>query len=109
MIEIGVGNIFDADVDAVINPVNCVGVMGKGLALQFKLRFPPNFKAYADACRTRDITPGEMFIFDNGGLLRPRFIVNFPTKRDWRDKSRIDDIRTGLEALTGDVDRLKIR
>ena len=109
MIEIAHGNILEADADALVNTVNCVGVMGKGLALQFKQAFPANFKAYEAACRAREVVAGKMFIFDNGSLVKPRYIVNFPTKRHWRDNSRIEDIRSGLESLISDVRRLDIR
>ena len=73
--------------------------MGKGLALQFKQAFPANFKAYEAACRAREVAPGRMFIFDNGRRIKPRYIIDFPTKRHWRDNSRIEDIRSGLRAL----------
>jgi len=109
MVEIAHGNILGADVEALVNTVNCVGVMGKGLALQFKQAFPANFKAYEASCRAREVVPGSMFTFDNGGFIKPRYIVNFPTKRHWRDKSRMEDIRSGLRALVEDVRRLGIR
>lgn len=108
MIEIVKGNILEADAEALVNTVNCVGFMGKGIALQFKQAFPANFKAYEAACESDEVVPGRMFIFDNGRLLNPRFIINFPTKRHWRGKSRIEDIRSGLKALIADVSRLKI-
>ena len=109
MIEIIEGNILEAEAEALVNTVNCVGVMGKGLALQFKQAFPANFKAYEAACRARQLVAGKMFIFDNGRLIKQRYIVNFPTKRHWRDNSRIEDIRSGLESLVADVRRLGIR
>ena len=96
MIEIVGGNILEADAEALVNTVNCVGVMGKGLALQFKQAFPANFKAYEAACRAGEVAPGKMFIFDNGRRIKPRYIIDFPTKRHWRDNSRIEDIRSGL-------------
>ncbi|MDY0874094.1 type II toxin-antitoxin system antitoxin DNA ADP-ribosyl glycohydrolase DarG [Dongia rigui] len=109
MIEIGKGNLLEAEVDALVNTVNCDGFMGKGIALQFKQAFPRNFKAYEEACKLGRVVPGEMLIFDNGGLLRPRYIVNFPTKRHWRNKSLIEDIQFGLEALVKDVELLNIQ
>ncbi len=109
MIEIVGGNILEADAEAVVNTVNCVGVMGKGLALQFKQAFPANFRAYEAACRAGEVVPGKMFIFDNGRLIKPRYIIDFPTKRHWRDNSRIEDIQSGLRALIEDVRRLGIR
>ncbi len=109
MIDIVEGNILEADAEALVNTVNCVGFMGKGIALQFKQAFPANFMAYEAACQSEEVVPGRMFIFDNGRLLNPRFIINFPTKRHWRGKSRIEDIRSGLKALIADVRRLEIR
>jgi O-acetyl-ADP-ribose deacetylase (regulator of RNase III) len=109
MIEIAKGNILEADAEALVNTVNCVGFMGKGIALQFKQAFPANFKAYESACNAGDVVPGRMFIFDNGRLINPRYVINFPTKRHWRGKSRIADIRSGLKALIADVRRLSIR
>jgi O-acetyl-ADP-ribose deacetylase (regulator of RNase III) len=109
MIEIAKGNILEADAEALVNTVNCVGFMGKGIALQFKQAFPANFKAYEAACQSGEVVPGRMFIFDNGRLINPRYVINFPTKRHWRGKSRIEDIRSGLRALIADVRRLNIR
>jgi O-acetyl-ADP-ribose deacetylase (regulator of RNase III) len=109
MIEIVKGNILEAQAEALVNTVNCVGVMGKGLALQFKNAFPANFKAYDSGCHAGEVAPGRMFIFDNGKLKIPRYIINFSTKRHWRDNSRIEDIRSGLESLVADVPRLGIR
>ncbi len=108
MIEIAKGNILEADVEALVNTVNCVGLMGKGIALQFKQAFPANFKAYEAACRAGEVVPGRMFIFDNGSLINPRYVINFPTKRHWRGKSRMADIRSGLKALVADVRRLAV-
>jgi O-acetyl-ADP-ribose deacetylase (regulator of RNase III) len=109
MIEISKGNILEADAEALVNTVNCVGFMGKGIALQFKQAFPANFKVYEAACHAGQVVPGRMFIFDNGRLINPRYIINFPTKRHWRGKSRISDIRSGLKALISDVRRLGVR
>jgi O-acetyl-ADP-ribose deacetylase (regulator of RNase III) len=82
---------FASKAEALVNPVNTVGVMGKGLALAFKKKFPDNFAAYRDAA----LAPGTMFVFDRSPRT-PRWIINFPTKRHWRDPSRIEDIRSGL-------------
>lgn len=103
MIEIVSGNLLEAEVEALVNPVNCVGVMGKGLALQFKQAFPDNFKAYRTVCIAGDVIPGRMFIYDNGCQFNHRYIINFPTKRHWNDKSRIDDIAIGLQSLVKDI------
>lgn len=103
MIQEGSGSIFDADVDALVNPVNSVGVAGKGLALEFKRAFPGNFAAYQAACKYGKIQPGGLFIADPG-LLTPRlWIINFPTKRHWRDASRLEDIDSGLRSLVAEV------
>jgi O-acetyl-ADP-ribose deacetylase (regulator of RNase III) len=97
------------DVDAIVNTVNCVGVMGKGIALQFKNKWPANFSAYAAACRDGQVQLGSMFVYDSGGLLRPNFIINFPTKHHWREKSKLESITTGLHDLMRQIRRLGIR
>ncbi len=109
MIEHAKGNLLTTDAEALVNTVNCVGYMGKGIALQFKQAFPANFKAYEKACRAHEVQPGRMFIFETGSMVNPRYIINFPTKRHWRGKSRIEDIESGLKALMDDVKRLGIR
>lgn len=101
-------DLLSADVDALVNTVNTVGVMGKGIALQFKKRFPANFKAYAAACKAGDVVPGRMFVFDAGQLMRPRWIINFPTKRHWKSRSRIQDIEAGLDDLVRVISSLGI-
>ena len=70
--------------------------MGRGLALQFKTAFQDNWEAYARACEAGQVQPGRMFVYDRHRLDNPRLIINFPTKRHWRDRSRIEDIDTGL-------------
>ncbi len=102
------GNLIQADADALVNTVNCEGFMGKGIALQFKKAFPENFTAYARACRAGEVQPGRMFVFRTGSMINPRYIINFPTKRRWREKSRIEDIQSGLTTLVSEVRRLKI-
>lgn len=102
MIEYARGDILETDAEALVNTVNCVGVMGRGIALQFKNAFPANFKAYAAACDRGDVQPGRMFVHDTGRLA-PRWIINFPTKRHWRGKSRIEDIQAGMAALTREI------
>ena len=109
MIEFTTGNVLEADAEALVNTVNCVGVMGRGIALQFKNTFPENFRAYAAACARHELQPGSMFIYETGSLTNPRYIVNFPTKRHWRGKSRIEDIELGLKALVEEVRRRGIR
>lgn len=93
------GDILREETDAIVNTVNCVGVMGRGIALQFKKAFPENFRAYVEACQRKAVVPGKMFVYATGTLTRPFFIVNFPTKRHWRGKSSLADIEAGLEDL----------
>jgi len=92
------GNLFESRTEAIVNTVNCVGVMGRGVALQFKNHFPDNFTAYERACKRGEVVPGKMFVFETGQRL-PRIIINFPTKRHWRGASRIEDITSGLQDL----------
>ena len=93
------GNLLEADVEALVNTVNTVGVMGKGIALQFKKAFPANFRAYVKACKKDEVALGTMFVFDNGMVTVPRWIINFPTKGHWRSKSRMGDVEQGLDDL----------
>lgn len=102
MVEFTAGDIFKVEAAALVNAVNCVGIMGSGVALQFKKRFPENFHAYSRACVHGEVRPGRMFIFDTG-LVRPECIINFPTKRHWRDPSRLADIDAGLDALREEI------
>jgi O-acetyl-ADP-ribose deacetylase (regulator of RNase III) len=103
MIEYTTGDILTADAEALVNSVNCVGIMGRGIALQFKLAYPQNFKAYKNACNRAEVQPGRMFVFETGFLSNPKYIINFPTKRHWRGKSRMQDIEVGLEALIQEI------
>lgn len=109
MIERKTGDILAEDAEALVNTVNCVGIMGRGVALQFKRAFPDNFRAYERACKQGEVEPGRMFVFDTGQLTHPRYIINFPTKRHWRGKSRLEDIETGLKALVAEVQNRGIR
>lgn len=109
MIEITRGDILRADAEAIVNTVNCVGVMGRGIALQFKKAWPDNFKAYAIACKKNEVNPGKMFIFETGQLTNPRFIINFPTKRHWKGASKIEDIESGLASLAVDIQKMGIK
>jgi len=99
MIRFVTGNIFDSKTEAIVNTVNCVGVMGRGIALQFKNQYPDNFKAYELACKQNEVVPGKMFVFEVNQIINPKFIINFPTKRHWRGASRIEDIEAGLDDL----------
>jgi O-acetyl-ADP-ribose deacetylase (regulator of RNase III) len=108
-IKVMTGDLLEQRVDAIVNTVNTVGVMGKGIALQFKRKWPANARAYEAACKHKEVVPGKMFVFDNGGLVEPKFIINFPTKRHWRQPSRMADIDAGLTDLVEQIKRLKIR
>jgi O-acetyl-ADP-ribose deacetylase (regulator of RNase III) len=103
MIEFKTGDILRADVEALVNTVNCVGIMGRGIALQFKNDFPENFEAYKAACDREEVQPGKMFVFETRTLTNPKFIINFPTKRHWRGKSRMEDIDSGLQSLVEEI------
>jgi len=96
MIEYCRGNLLEASVEALVNPVNTQGVMGKGLALAFKNAYPGNFRAYAQACQSGQVRTGQMFITEQQPLLGPRWIINFPTKRHWRDPSKLEWVEQGL-------------
>jgi len=97
------------DVDAIVNTVNCVGVMGKGIALQFKKKWPANFKAYAAVCKAKELRPGNMHVYDAGALATPKYVINFPTKDHWRGKSRVEFIEDGLQDLIHVIGELKIK
>lgn len=103
MVELKQGDILLAEADALVNTVNCVGIMGRGIALQFRKAFPENFKAYEAACKRGDVAIGRMLVYETGLLTGPRFIINFPTKRHWKGKSRIKDIDAGLHSLVKEI------
>ncbi len=103
------GNLLDADTEALVNTVNSVGIMGKGIALQFKLAFPENFAAYLSAAKRGEVQPGRMFVFHTNTFHNPHWIVNFPTKRHWKGKSKLEDIESGLRALVEFVRKEKVR
>lgn len=109
MIDLTTGDILKANAEALVNTVNCDGFMGRGIAAQFRRAFPANFTAYQQACKRGEVQPGRMLIVETGSDRSPRWIVNFPTKRRWRSRSRIEDIESGLAALVKDVRRLGIR
>lgn len=109
MIDYKKGNLFDEQTEAIINTVNCVGIMGRGIALQFKKTYPENFKEYQKACKAGEVVPGKMFIYTNSLLINPKYIINFPTKRHWKGKSSIDDIKDGLIALKEDIINYNIK
>lgn len=109
MVELTTGNILDADVNALVNTVNTVGVMGKGIALQFKQAFPRNYELYQRACERGKVNPGRMFVVPTNRLDNPKFIINFPTKRHWKGKSRMEDIVAGLVDLLDVIRRENIQ
>lgn len=108
MISYTQGDLLKDESEAIVNTVNCVGVMGRGIALQFRNAFPENYKAYAKACKQELVQPGQMFVTETGEFT-PRYTVNFPTKRHWRGKSRVEDVESGLEALVELVREKQIR
>jgi len=108
MIEFVTGDMFQADVEAIINTVNCVGVSGKGLALQFKAAYPDNERVYRAACKRGDVSPGRILMVPTGHATNPRWILNVPTKRHWREPSRLDDVAAGIRALVDVVRRHEI-
>ena len=109
MITFVKGNLLEAPVEALVNTVNTVGVMGKGIALMFKEAFPPNFRAYEEACEQHEIKIGEMFVTETGALNGPRWIINFPTKKHWRQPSRLEWITEGLSDLKRVIQQNHIR
>ncbi len=98
-IELVHGDLLSADAEALVNTVNTVGVMGKGIALQFKKAYPANYDAYKRACDAGEVVAGRMFVFQTGRLESPQLIINFPTKRHWRGKARLSDVQAGLVDL----------
>ncbi len=107
---------LDEDVEALVNTVNCVGVMGRGVALKFKKKYRKNYKDYREACKKGQVKPGLMHIhdFELGRLPidpkpKPRYIINFPTKRHWRSPSKIADIESGLKDLAKQIQELQIQ
>lgn len=107
------GNILQENTEAIVNPVNCVGIMGKGLALEFKKRYPKNFIAYKEAAKDRQIRLGRVFVCDNWVFdgeegKNPRYIINFPTKYHWSDKSSLNHISDGIWDLMHVVHQYRI-
>ena len=99
MLQFTTGNLLEARAEALVNTVNTVGVMGKGIALMFKERFAENFRLYAQACKAQQVQTGKMFITMPAELNGPRWIVNFPTKQHWRADSRLEWVIEGLQDL----------
>ena len=109
MITFRQGNLLEANVEAVVNTVNTVGVMGRCIALMFKERFPENFRLYQTACKAKKVRTGEMFITTNDELSGPRWIVNFPTKEHWKAPTRIEWVKSGLSDLVRVIKERGIR
>ena len=103
------GNIFDDNAEAIVNPVNCVGVMGKGLALDFKTRFPDNYELYRTVCLTHELKIGRCFITKSPNASNPQYIVNFPTKIHYRHVSKLDYITDGLKDLVNGLTYYKVK
>lgn len=109
MIFLKQGNLLEDEAEALVNTVNCVGVMGKGIALQFKQAFPEVFSEYEKACRRKEVQPGKMHVVSTKSLFNPKYAINFPTKRHWKNKSRMEDIEAGLVDLIKVVKELGIK
>jgi O-acetyl-ADP-ribose deacetylase (regulator of RNase III) len=111
MIEFVTGNLLNSKSEALVNTVNCVGIMGKGIALQFRQAYPDMFEVYAKAAEAGNIQPGRMFVYEASSSWpgASRYVINFPTKRHWREKSRIEDIDAGLTDLVATIRRLEVK
>ncbi len=99
MMKFTQGNLLQAEAEALVNTVNTVGVMGKGIALMFKEAYPANFRAYEVACKLKQVKVGKMFVTETNALQGPRWIINFPTKKHWLHPSKLEWIKEGLEDL----------
>ncbi len=108
MIKYTTGNIIKADTEAIVNTVNTVGVMGKGIALAFKKAFPNNYKIYKQACQDKEFNIGNLLI-TNTGQLRPKYVINFPTKKHWRGKSKIEFVEIGMQELVKEISLKEIK
>lgn len=109
MIELQQGDILKAEADALVNTVNCVGVMGRGIALQFAKAFPEMFRAYEAACKRGDVEPGKVLTHDLNRFEQPHYVINVPTKKHWRGKGRMEYVEAGLAALVEEVRRLGVK
>lgn len=103
------GDLFKAETEALVNTVNCVGFMGRGIAAQFRRAYPTNFTVYKSVCDRGEMVPGRVLVVDLGQLVMPRCVINFPTKRHWRAKSRLEDIEAGLLSLRDELLAHEIR
>src|SRR4051794_12338457 len=109
MIQYAKGNLLEASTEVLVNTVNCVGVMGKGIALQFKQAFPENYEKYRQTCEHGEVRLGKMFVYATGNLVGTKFIVNFPTKQHWKGKSKIQDVDRGLDELARFIQEHRIK
>jgi O-acetyl-ADP-ribose deacetylase (regulator of RNase III) len=107
-VKIATGNLLEADTEALVNTVNTEGVMGRGIALQFKKKFPEMYEEYRRACAAGKVRPGRMHVFERKEMLNPRLIINFPTKRHWRSPARMADLESGLHALVAEIKKRNI-
>lgn len=105
MIEYTKGNMFECNADCLINTVNCEGFMGKGVAYQFKMRFPENNKSYVKACKSGELAVGKVHSFMEEGIT----IINFPTKNKWRESSKMEYIEKGMEAFVELLPKLAVK
>ena len=103
------GNLLDEKTDALVNTVNCLGVMGKGIALQFKQAFPENYSQYKSACDKKEVKIGKMFVVHSNNIFQPQYIINFPTKINWIHPSKVEYIETGLDDLIRVIEKNKIK
>lgn len=103
------GNLLEAEAEALVNTVNTVGVMGKGIALMFKDAFPENNKIYAKACKDKKVNVGHMFVTQRSDMLGPKWIVNFPTKKHWRQPTKIEWVSSGLKDLVQFIHDNKVK
>lgn len=108
MVELTSGDLLDARVEALVNAVNTVGVMGAGLAAQFKVRYPEMFREYVTVCQQNRLRPGMVHVWLTG-VDEPRYVINVPTKRHWRKPSRFADVAESVEALRVQVGLRRIR
>lgn len=109
MIEVLTGNLLRSAASAHVNTVNTVGVMGAGIARQFREAYPAMYRSYQEACRRGDVRIGQMYLFDRGPTLtRPRWIINFPTKQHWRAPSQLAYLEQGLEDLVRHIRALAL-
>lgn len=109
MIKFLQGDLLQSDAEALVNTVNTVGVMGKGIALQFKNQYPKNYKIYKEACKKGELKVGEVLVVKDGDILCEKYIINFPTKEHWRSPSEISYIQEGLEALKESIKEYNIQ